>query len=348
MTKVCEVRQMFLDSNCYLSFYKLASVDLEELRKLVALVHSGEICLYITQQVRDEVARNRSKVVATSIDDAKKRNPSGGYPQLLRNYDGFAELDQAQREFSQKLNALVEVVEADAIEQRLHADKLIASLFADATLLDDGEVLQRARERIDRGNPPGKGGSSGDAINWEAMLEGHPDQEDLDFITDDRDFRSPLVDDDLNEFLAKEWADRKRSKVRLYRDLAKFFIENFPAIKVAEDVVRNFAVNALASSSNFASTHVAITELERIGTFTVPQVDLLLGAAVTNSQVRWLLQDNDVSAFYTRLLGADRSGAAEEDAATVDAWLRDLPPGTYPGAGPFGYDCWDGNRWEPF
>ena len=39
------MRSVFLDANCYLSFYKLTSVDLEELRKLVEL-SSSITCVY--------------------------------------------------------------------------------------------------------------------------------------------------------------------------------------------------------------------------------------------------------------------------------------------------------------
>lgn len=352
LVSVAPVRSVFLDANCYLSFYRFTSVDLEELRKLVELVKSGGVRLYVTQQVKDEVARNRAQVVATSLGEATGRAPSDKYPQLLRNYDGFAELSRAHREFSTQLNDLLDVVRADAIAGKLHADELIAALFDQAKDVAEAVVadaaLRRASERIVKGNPPGKGGSHGDAINWELLLEGHPDGEDLDLVSEDRDFRSPLVDAGINEFLTDEWTKRKSSQVRLYRDLAKYLAEHFPDIKVAEDVVRSRAVQALQSSPNFASTHIAVTDLDRIGTFTIDQVNQLLAAATTNTQVKWLLQDADIKAFYERLLATYESVADEEVAATVAALLQELPPGTYSGKGPGGYDYWSGEQWEPF
>jgi hypothetical protein len=51
------------------------------------------------------------------------------------------------------------------------------------------------------GNPPGKQGSLGDAINWEALLAEVPDGEDLYLIADDRDYLSVLNENKPKEFL---------------------------------------------------------------------------------------------------------------------------------------------------
>jgi len=340
------MRSVFLDANCYLSFYKLTSVDLEELKKLVEMVKNGRLRLYVSQHLQDEVRRNRERVIADSIGAAKNRNPTGGYPQLLRNYAGFKEVNQAGREFSERLNELIAVVEADARANQLHADALISSLFAAGKQMDSAAVNARALDRVQRGNPPGKRDSLGDAIHWEVLLETQPWGEDLDLVTDDQDFRSPL-DDGVSEFLATEWRALKCSEVHLYRDLAKFFATNFPEIKVAEDVIRVQAVRSLTTSGSFTSTHAAIADLERIGTYTAEQAGELIQAAVDNTQVRWLLGDDDVVAFYTRLLAAHDQVPDALTAATVHALITGLAPGWYDHVGPSGAE-WTGERWEPF
>jgi hypothetical protein len=48
---------LFLDSNIYLSFYRLSDDDLEELQKLTVAVRSKDTTLYVTDQVRDEFNR---------------------------------------------------------------------------------------------------------------------------------------------------------------------------------------------------------------------------------------------------------------------------------------------------
>lgn len=340
------MRSVFLDANCYLSFYKLNPTDLEELRKLVELVSVGEVRLYVTKQIRDEVRRNRTKVVRQSLDDLRKRIPGGGVPQLLRNYAEYANVESSAKTYSKRLNDLLDVVEADAASNQLHADSLIEALFNQATTLDDTGVLAAATERVLRGNPPGKPGAHGDAINWEAILIGIRN-EPLELVTEDKDFRSELPDDQISAFLAHEFSDRCGSTITLHRDLSKFLGANFPHIKVAKDVVRDRAVTMLVDSPNFATTHEAIAELDRIGDFTEEQVRRMVIAARSNTQVRWVLGDADVADFYRDLI-SKQSLEHDVDGATVLALIDDLPPGWYEGRGPDGNDEWSGTSWEPW
>ncbi len=60
---------LFIDTNVLLSFYHLTSEDLEELKKLAALIDKGEILLFLPDQVEREFRRNR----AGKIIDAMRR-----------------------------------------------------------------------------------------------------------------------------------------------------------------------------------------------------------------------------------------------------------------------------------
>jgi predicted nucleic acid-binding protein len=60
---------LFIDTNVPLSFYHLTSEDIEELKKLVALVENNEIKLIVTKQVENEFWRNRG----AKISDAMKK-----------------------------------------------------------------------------------------------------------------------------------------------------------------------------------------------------------------------------------------------------------------------------------
>lgn len=46
-----------------------------------------------------------------------------------------------------------------------------------------------------------------------------PDGEDVFVVTDDVDFRSPLDENAMLEYLADEWCSRKKSQAKLYRNL---------------------------------------------------------------------------------------------------------------------------------
>jgi hypothetical protein len=76
-----------------------------------------------------------------------------------------------------------------------------------------------------------------------------------------------------------------------------------PPVDAAKKLVRNGAVDALVTSSNFQQTHVAIAELMKIrGSLTTDDADKLANAALDNKQVEWILTDSDVREFYLWLL----------------------------------------------
>ncbi|QXI65269.1 hypothetical protein CP157_03056 [Paracoccus marcusii] len=44
---------LFIDANIFLDFFHLTSADIEELRKLIALIEEGQIVLYVPEQTVD-------------------------------------------------------------------------------------------------------------------------------------------------------------------------------------------------------------------------------------------------------------------------------------------------------
>ena len=80
-------------------------------------------------------------------------------------------------------------------------------------------------------------------------------------------------------------------------------------LQTSEDTQRkNDLIIALEASCNFATTHKIIGDLSSIAFWTEDEKILLCEAAVKNSQVRYILSDADVRAFYNSLdLGKSRS-----------------------------------------
>lgn len=297
------MRHLFIDTNVYLSFFRLPSDDLEELKKLAAVLQQNDLQLYVTEQVRDEFRRRREDVLADSLRLASEAKLPTQFPQILRNYSLFQKVDEARKAFAQHISKLNEQVGDAAMEGSLHADKLLRELLRQATelgLTDD--VVQAAKERVGRGNPPGKAGSYGDALNWEAILAAHPVGKDLDLITGDRDYLSPLNPHRLHEFLAHEWSCKKASEVHVYPNMTRFFQAHYRHIQLSEDAEAEIAVRRLVESENFLATHAAVARLTDIVEFSERHVRTLADAAFTNTQVRWIIQDEDVEQFYRRLL----------------------------------------------
>ena len=59
---------------------------------------------------------------------------------------------------------------------------------------------------------------------------------------------------------------------------------------------------SLENSRSFARTHEMIEKLSRYGTWSREEVELLCRIAVTNSQVKYIINDTDVNLFYNRIL----------------------------------------------
>jgi hypothetical protein len=151
-----------------------------------------------------------------------------------------------------------------------YKDTKTPSLFTHFSLYHQ----ELARTRMAVGNPPGKNGSLGDALNWEVLLQNIPNGEPLYFITDDKDYASPIDSNIFNAYLSKEWQDQKNSKVVYYKSLSEFFKEHFPKITLASELEKDLVIRDLANSSSFAETHTIISKLNKYSDFTIAQINI--------------------------------------------------------------------------
>jgi PIN domain-containing protein len=318
------MRRLLIDTNIYLEFFRFSKDDLEELRKLAELIRVGEIQLYMNQQLRNEFRRNRAKTLAAALRSVREAKIPATFPQVLRNYQRFAKLDTARRQYAAEVDKLLERAREDAARRRLPADELLDELFGLATDLHvTAEIIQLAKDRFDRGNPPGKVRSYGDAITWETLLHHHPEHVSLDVITSDSDYLSPLRRMELQEFLEAEWQQVKQSHVEVFENLTTFFQKHYPDIKLSTEVAGELAVAALESSGSFASTHGAIASLSKIGDFSSEQVQRLIDAAFKNDQVGMIIHDADVKEFFERLLATFGDEAEPASVMELRRWLQE-------------------------
>ncbi len=295
---------LFLDANIYLSFYRLSSDDLEELRKLAVTVRDRATRLYVAEQVRDEFARNRESIVAESLSHLERARVAGGYPRLFHSLPEFDPMLEALNEYEGQRAALLSRARALAADRMLHADELIRELFALVEVIPlSTEVMEAARARVQRGNPPGKGQSFGDALNWETLLQSVPDGEPLLLVSADGDYASALDRSSLDSFLADEWTGRKRSDATLYTSLSALFKANYPEIRLAAELEKELAVARLLGASSFRETHAAISDLSAYSDFSPNQASAMAEAAMKNDQVSRILHDTDVREFFVELLG---------------------------------------------
>lgn len=297
------MKTLFVDTNILLSFYHLTSEDLEELRKLVALIDNSQIGLILTDQVRNEFLRNRASKIADAMKKLQDARFSISFPAFAKDYPEYAELRTLLDKVGKKHAQLVETITADATSSSLKADALVNDLFAKATVTTvTDEIYLDALKRVRLGNPPGKEGSLGDAVNWECLLATIQGETNVYFVSEDKDYRSQLSPPKMNEYLEFEWEDRKKANIYFYTRISDFFKANFPNIKIASEVERDLQITQLSESGSFATTHLVIAKLSKHTDFSPSQIEQLVSVAQTNNQIKWILGDADVHAFYAALL----------------------------------------------
>jgi hypothetical protein len=313
---------LFVDTNVLLSFYHLTSEDLEELRKLIVLIDSNQIKLVLTQQVKDEFKRNRAAKVADALKKLGELKLAGSFPAFVKDYDPYRELRVLLNKAGKKHAELIEVVTKNAKAGSLKADALIDDLFNKADVIDISEPLYlSALERVRRGNPPGKEGSLGDAINWECLLANIDVGREIHLVSEDKDYKSQLSTEELNEFLADEWKKKKKSAAVFYVRISEFFKTNFPNIKIASEAERDLLIEELRASGSFARTHAIMAKMLRHTDFSAVQIEQLVQIAQTNGQVGWIIGDPDVHDFFASLQ-KQQSKLSPEVAARLDALVK--------------------------
>lgn len=313
----------FVDANAILDFYGLSPRELEQLRKLIALIDAKELTLWLPDTVVDEVRRNREKVIAEATKPLRESRLKVSLPELSRDVPERKALEQAAQEAQKRHSELINALDAAIEGHELDADEVIRDLLSKAQSPKALSLLQRARDRRDMRMPPGKSDSLGDALNWEALLTHVPKGEDVHIVSADGDYRSPLGESQLREVLRDEWSSRHGGEARLYRTLGSFSKEHFPGIDLATDVPKLRAISELASSPNFAYTHAIVARLANFDIFTPEQAKLLLRGAADNPQVRWIARDPDVYELLRRVIDAHR---AHVDPYTITALEQEMHP----------------------
>ena len=303
---------VFIDTNVLLSFYHFTSDDLDELQKLTEAIKAGAITFALPEQVKQEFWRNRESKIAEALARLREQKLNLQFPQICKDSTLYPALRAAQRDYERNHGMLVTELTTAAHARQLKADKVINELFSVGTNYPmDNSIVTSAQIRMSLGNPPGKNGSLGDAVNWETLLKMIPNKEDLFFISDDKDFRSAIDDTQFSQFLTDEWAQKKQSRLRYYNKLSAFFTEYYPNIKLATEKEIERLISHLAASRSFSTTHSVIAKLTTYTEFTNDQVNQIVSAIVSNRQVYWIIEDPDVNEFTKRII-AGKEEAIEE------------------------------------
>lgn len=297
------MRSLFLDANILLDFYRFGDDDISEVGKLAELIKGNEIVLYSNSQLISEIERNREKVLSESFGELKANKFNVRAPNYCASFPEFIVLEDALKIAGKSHASLLAALEKRVKNRDLPADKVIQTLLENAKQLNiDSALVDKAKLRIDLGNPPGKKGSLGDAVHWECLLtlsNGYF----FDLVSRDGDFASALDSEKVKSVLQAEWQSTfgEYSDISLFPSLGSYLRVRFPEIKLSDEAAKNELIGRLEVSPNFSTTHAIIAELNAFNFFTSAQVVRLFEILVSNSQVGWIGNDADVFEFYSKL-----------------------------------------------
>ena len=98
---------LFIDTNIFLDFYHLSGADIAELHKLTELLKSGDLKLFITDQLSDEFKRNRDNKIKDAMNAFNKPKLSINFPAFWKLYPEYTELKSMLEEATQ--NTLISI-----------------------------------------------------------------------------------------------------------------------------------------------------------------------------------------------------------------------------------------------
>lgn len=313
------VKNLFIDANVWLSLFHFSSDDLEQFRKLQALIGT-DIVLYIPEQIAHEVYRNRENKIKDALEKFEKFSLQ--FPAFIKSYPEYEAFAQDYGSLKTRHKEWLQKLKTDIVEQSLSADAVIREFFASIEFIPTTvDILQRAIMRYNIGNPPGKDNKYGDAINWEALLSAVPDGEDLFFISNDNDYSSVMDAKRFHPFLMDEWAHKKKSRIIYFKSLVDFLNEHFADIQLKAEQQKETIIKHLLTSGSYIMTHRYIRQLSKYTDWSVQQVEELCIAAVENGQVHRIFDDDDIFAFYQNLL---TTGAGKECSGEIITKVREM------------------------
>ncbi len=315
---------LFVDANVYLSFYDFTNEDLEELRKMIVLIKEGKVILYLPTHVIEEVKRNRLKRISQALKRVKEERKNYNLPHFFRTYSDFKEFVEYQKKLSKIFDKLLGKILQDIKNENLLADEIIKELFKRAKKIDYKDkayktIFEKALLREKMGNPPR---NFGDCLIWEILIHEMPNREPLYFITEDKDFLSPLDNGEFNPFLSEEWEEEKKERIIFYNKLSLFFQDHFPHIKLAYELEKELLIDKLRSSPSFRDTHEIVSKLNKFSQFSPTQKDNIISAALNNNQIFWILSDPDIKEFLQNLI-KDPEGIDKEKIKELQRYWRE-------------------------
>lgn len=183
---------IFIDSNIYLRLY----AD-DRIAPLIAPLQTVRANVLVTQQIVDEVSRNRVGTIAQFFKTADTTSATRRLSAPSHLLDGEKtkplsdKLDSHNKEHADLVKAIDELTTSAVLNTSFGQDAVTAALrkFFGTPNSPTSDQRVRAERRRLHGNPPGKADDPlGDQLNWEQFLDGLGGASRVWIVTADGDF----------------------------------------------------------------------------------------------------------------------------------------------------------------
>ncbi len=303
---------VFIDTNVFLEFFDSSSEDVDLLNGVFSKYEHGSATIYLTGQVHDEFIRNREYRIQSALIKFVSPTVDFKIPEFMTKYIECEKMKnickEFNREFKKNYDSILHQANEDIREENLSADKVINEIFTKSNITREGNSLyEEARMRMDIGNPPGKKGSMGDAMNWVHLLKNVPQEQDIHIVSHDGDFYSVLNSNKNenvpNPYLLKEWQDQKQAELFVYRKLSQLTEKHFDGVAFTFDSNKEKLISDLENSMYYADTHLAVAGLNDFSYFSFNDMSRILSAAYSNNQISSIVTDEDIVSFIRKIVG---------------------------------------------
>mgnify|MGYP001213158371 CR=1 FL=1 len=215
---------ILIDANKYLDLYRINTAP-----GLLTMMSGVSPYIFITQQIVDEVQRNKLSVLALFLNEQQKglTGLNVNLPRQFANGARWSELRETFREAQEALKSAQEKMKdhfSQVVESASRSEDDVSvkltDIFSNAKKPTQ-QQLRNARIRKERGNPPGKRSDPlGDEVTWEQLLSVIKGKKRLWIISRDNDYGTKFdKSDHLNSFLLSELRSiQKDIEVFLFRD----------------------------------------------------------------------------------------------------------------------------------
>ena len=293
------MKYIFIDSNQYRHLYSKSEGFSDSVYELLkTLAESNHTVLLLPQQTIDEVERNRyrgwpeaeAKRIEKQIEKLDEKSKK-----VEEFYESYGSSKKLSREIQKEKQALKKASESSSksfVNLSSKANKKTKQLFSLAKIIkENDEILEKAKTRHQKGNPPYDSGGIGDSIIWESLISFLKSQsgrtKDLIFVSNDK---VAWGDGKFDAWLEKEYKRRVRGTVQYISRLSdipdatsaeqeKVRLEEQTHLK--ENTVTDFInSDSWSDAGRQASKLILYKEL-----LTEKDYEEILKASVSNSQI---------------------------------------------------------------